>query len=209
MEIKTLFGVQNSKAALLRVGSCFSANRLALLITCSNLYSHQQCQNLHKPLPCRLLTVLSCRSLCANCWPATCQWSPFSCSGHVSPSRKRCHRDGAGWVTPEASGLTTECPRGRVEGARSHGQAPPCVLVEQRDTGTKGRITLPAPPRTLCACKPRKSRIQIHILAPNEGSVILISPQHCLFITVEKYNIHYTSGRGHRCLNYPTVVNRC
>lgn len=58
LEIKTLFSVQNSKAALLRVGSCFSTNKLALLITWINLYSHQQSQSPSKSLPCCLPSVL-------------------------------------------------------------------------------------------------------------------------------------------------------
>lgn len=127
LELKTLFSVQNSKAALLWVGSCFSTNKLALLITCINLYSHQQCQNPCKSLPCCLPDIeeadhferAAARPLVNDLLSATPDTSlpphhPFS-------SRKCCCRPARAnprWVTPEASTLTVECPWR----ARPHGQ---------------------------------------------------------------------------------------
>lgn len=75
--------------------------------------------------------------------------------------------------------------------------------------GKKDRITLSAPLHALFTCKPVKSHFQTHILTQNEHSVILISPQHCLFVMVEKDNLYYVACRGHHRLNYVTVWNEC
>lgn len=75
--------------------------------------------------------------------------------------------------------------------------------------GKRTGSPLSAPPCTLFTCKPIKSHFQTHILTQNEHSVILISPQHCLFVRVEKDKLYYVACRGHHPLNYVTVWNEC
>ena len=159
------------------------------------------------------------RSFWENCWSATCQWSPFSYSGHLSPSSLPVLQQKA--VRPSCLGQPRlSNPRGIQ--AHHHGMsptcggsplswpAPPCVLSQQWDTGGETcKGSLSAPHTQSSVVNWLKVISQTHILAQNERSVILISPQHCLFIMVEKDNLYHVAHCGHHCSNYVTERSDC
>lgn len=144
LEIKTLFSVQNSKAALLRVGSCFSTNKLALFVTCINWWSHQQSRAHPSPSPalCPVFQRQIPDPCGGSCQWLTGQWCPFSCPGQLCVCWKQCGyparaRLSCPWVLSVPRG----CPN--VPSPVSH--CPERGTGGEMWTGRGDGITLPAP----------------------------------------------------------------